>query len=669
MSVCRSASLLALALAGAGAAEVLPPIIVTGTKSTTEIGTVPASVAVTSGQEIEDRGDRTLDDLAEHTANVGAINLGGHTSYPVIRGVSGLADDGPAAILIDGIAPRGLGFDSLLDVDQVEILRGPQGTLYGRNSLPGVVVVQTRDPGRSWDGMAQVDASTFKTLVGTAAAGGPLSDDLGIRLAVRGKRSDGWRTNTLTDNDQAAEVRDLQGQGKLVYAVGRGWTVKLGGQAASFVTTGDQYASLKQAADNETSNSDPGEFSSHLSSGGLTIEQVTDDRTFTAITGTTLSRDVFDLDIDFSALPGNTLHKETFNHQLSQEVRYGGGSGLGAWIVGLYGAHDGKDVDYLNSLGPAFGGPMAIASRGLQTTTDLAAFGEAGLPLGPGWFLRLGLRADHTRVTVDLDQTVNQTPTFSYNDAQMATELLPKAALCYAWSDDVLSWLSATRGYQAGGYNLTPNSQQEIQGGYAPETAWTYELGQRVTALDRALRVSVAAFYTAYQDKQVTVLEPPSTYLIRNAAEATIVGAESDVAVQLAPGIELLTGGGVLRATFGDYQVDPSTDLKGNHLPAAPSYDAYIGVQWRGASGFVARVDLSALGACYGDDRNQIEQDAYQLLSARVGYEADHWAVYLWGRNLGDSGYVTRAAVSPFGTPVAVSGEPRTIGATAVARF
>jgi iron complex outermembrane receptor protein len=669
MPACRSITLLALALASAGAAEALPPIVVTGTKVTTEIGAVPASVAVTSGQEIEDRGDRTLDDLAEHTANVGAINLGGHTSYPVIRGISGLADDGPAAILIDGIAPRGLGFDSLLDVDQVEILRGPQGTLYGRNSLPGVVVVRTRDPGRVWDGMAQVDASTFNTQVGTAAIGGPLSDDVGVRLAVRGKRSDGWRTNTLTDDDQAAEVRDLQGQGKLVYAIGHGWTAKLGGQAASFVTTGDQYAPLKLAADNQTSNSDPGEFSSHLQSGGLTLEQASGDRVFTAITGTTLSRDVFDLDIDFSALPGNTLHKETYCRQLSQEVRYSGGTGLGAWVVGLYGARDGKDVDYLNQLGPALGGPVAIASRGLQTTNDLAAFGEAGLPLGPGWFLRLGLRADYTRITVDLDQTINQSPSFSYEDHQQATELLPKGALCYSWSDDVLSWLSATRGYQAGGYNLTPNSQVEIQGGYDPETAWTYELGQRVTALDRTLRVSVAGFYTAYHDKQVSVLEPPSTYLIRNAAEATIIGAETDVAAQLAPGIDLLTGGGVLRATFDDYQVDPATDLSGKHLPMAPSYDAYIGLQWRGASGLVARVDLSALGSCYGDDRNQVEQDAYQLLSARVGYEAETWAVYLWGRNLGDSGYVTRSAVSPIAGAVAVSGEPRTVGVSAAARF
>ena len=101
----------------------------------------------------------------------------------------------------------------------------------------------------------------------------------------------------------------------------------------------------------------------------------------------------------------------------------------------------------------------------------------------------------------------------------------------------------------------------------------------------------------------------------------------------------------------------------------APSYDGYTGLQWRDESGLVVRGDLSAIGAYYADDQNQIEQDAYRLLSARFGYDAGSWSLFVWGRNLGDAGFWTRASVTQAGQQVAVSGEPRSFGITAAARF
>ena len=683
MRLCSSATLLAMAITGhavATAAETSadvgmhsPVLTVTGTKVDAEIGQVPVSIALIPGQEISDRGDRSLDDLVDHVANVHAINLGTHTTYPVIRGISGLSDESPATVQVDGIAPRSLGLDSLLDVERVEILRGPQGTLYGRNSIPGVVNVVTRDPGKTWEGYGQIDGSSYRTVTGAAAAGGPLAEDLGVRLAVRGSRSDGFRTNTLTHDDQAAESRDVQGQGKLIYAVGQGWTVKLTGLGLRYRTTGDQFAPLAFAREHETRNSEPGEFSNRLVASGLTLEQRSDDRTFTAITGGAVGTDVFDLDIDFSPLAGNTLRKVTDNRQLTQEVRYSGGKGLRSWVVGLYAARDAQDVAYTNVVTPALNPQLPFTytqnSNGQQAQLDAAAFGEAGLPLGPGWTFTAGLRLDYTRTAVDLTSRDNLSPGFTYDDDRQDTTLLPKGVVSYAWSDDVLTWLSATRGFKAGGFNLTPNSLKEISGGYEPESAMSYELGQRIIALDRTLHLAFSGFVTDYRNKQVTILEPPQTYLIRNAARATIVGVESDNRAQLAPGVDLLLGAGALRATFNEYQVDPTTDLTGNHLPMAPSYDAYIGGQWRHESGLIARVDLSAIGSFYADDRNQVTQDAYRVLGARVGYEAEAWAVYVWGRNLSDSGYFTRASVSPSAGAVAVSGEPRTVGVTATGRF
>jgi len=682
----RSLTLLALAWAGIipvtgclAAEETIPtqmvtPIIVTGTKTTTEIGSVPVSVAVVSGQQIEDRGDRNLDDVVTTMANVSTINLGGHTSYPVIRGISGLSDQSPASIVIDGVSPRGLGLDNLLDVEQVEVLRGPQGTLYGQNTIPGVVTVTTRAPGKHWDGWGSLNGSTYgggqQTLSAAAAAGGPVSSTVGIRLAAAGTTSTGWRTNVVTDDNHSAARKDAQAQGSLVWDLGDGWDARLTGLGARYRTSGDQYASLELAARHETQNSDPGALNNDVLSGGLTLQRASEQGTFTAITGASATRDVFELDIDFTPVPGSVLRKDSTHRELSQEVRYGGGLGLRSWLVGIYAAGAEQKVDAPLTIAPnPFLPPgLAVERGGTQNSSTAAAFGQAGLPLGPGWTLTVGLRVDYAKQTVDYSYRDNLTAGFDYAASRSDTLPLPKASVAYAWSDDVLTWLSAARGSTPGGYNMTPASVAEIDGGYDAETAWTYEVGQRVAALDRRVRLSCAAFLTNYQDKQVTVLLPPTMYLIRNAARARITGVESDLSVNVAPGVDVLAGIGALRPVFIEYDSGTS-DLTGNHLPMAPSYDGYLGLQWRDEVGLFMRVDLSAIGSYYADDQNLIDQDAYRLLAAKIGYETTAWSVFLWGRNLSDSVYWTRASATQSGQQVAVSGEPRSVGITGLTRF
>ena len=663
---------------------VLPPLQVTATKTQATVGEVPASIAVIPSQELADAGDGSLDDVFRRVANVHCINLGTHTSYPVIRGICGLSDESPAAILVDGTAPRTPALDSILDVEQVEILRGPQGTLYGRNSIPGVVVVMTRAPGSHWTGDARVSGSRSASNQGTTgsaslAAGGPVvagSDGeggVGLRLAAGGETSAGWRTNILTDDERAAERRDVQAQGKLIWDLPAGWDLTFSGRGLRNRTTGDQYAPLALAEHHETSNSESGECSNRLVSGTLELGQQTGDRHLTALTGASSGRDVFALDIDFTALPGNFLEKTTDNRQLSQELRYGGGRGLRSWLIGVFAARDSQDVDYRQTITPGLDPLLPSVNRSQVESTqiqqEVAVFGEAGIPLGPGWTVTLGLRAGQVITAVELTATSNLFPGYDYDDSLSDPELLPKAALSYAWNEDILTWLSTTRGFRAGGFNLTPKSLAEVTGGYDAETAWTYEVGQRIASLDRTLQLSFAGFRTDYRDKQVTILEPPSTYLIRNAAEATIVGVEADLRARIGGGVELLAGAGALRATFASYQADAATSLDGNHLPMAPSYDSYAGAQWRHESGFVARLDLTAIGAFYADDRNLVSQESYQQLGARVGYETEDWALYLWGRNLTDAVYLTRGSVTPSAGPIGVTGEPRTLGVTGEGKF
>ena len=152
----------------------LPQITITATKVPSDPVTVPASVAVISGTQIIEAGHTSIDDLAASTAGVHFMSLGTHTTYPVIRGMFGLEVDYPTGYYLDGVAQRGLGADQMVDVERVEIIRGPQGTLYGRNSVPGIVNVVTRDPGAAWSGYGILDGAQRNSFGVTAAAGGPV---------------------------------------------------------------------------------------------------------------------------------------------------------------------------------------------------------------------------------------------------------------------------------------------------------------------------------------------------------------------------------------------------------------------------------------------------------------------------------------------------------------
>ena len=134
------------------------------------------------------------------------------------------------------------------------------------------------------------------------------------------------------------------------------------------------------------------------------------------------------------------------------------------------------------------------------------------------------------------------------------------------------------------------------------------------------------------------------------------------------PGVDVLAGIGALKPLFTDYD-SGAGDLSGNHLPMAPSYDGYLGLQWRAECGLFVRGDLTAIGSYYADDQNTIEQDAYRQLGARLGYETAEWSLSVWGRNLNDAVYWTRGSVSQSGQQVAVSGDPRTVGVTGDVRF
>jgi iron complex outermembrane receptor protein len=294
--------------------------------------------------------------------------------------------------------------------------------------------------------------------------------------------------------------------------------------------------------------------------------------------------------------------------------------------------------------------------------------------------LTVGLRLDyeqqevrHTSVTSSptLGGTVLQS--FQYADEQSFHAALPKASLSWSWTRSQFSYASVSRGYKGGGYNQTPNVEADIAGGYDPEYATVYELGHRADLLDRRLSLNTAVYHTDYTNKQVVILESPRFYF-ENAGRARIRGGEVELQAKAAPGLEIFANLGVIHTeiTRYDVPVGTGTDLTGKRLSMAPSYDGYLGLQYRHTTGIFLRPDLQLVGDYAADTDNNIIQAPYRKLGLRVGYEWPQAAVYLWGRNLNDAEYLTRGSTTSFPGAqrlVGVGGEPRTLGASAQFEF
>ena len=666
----------------------LPLVTITSTKVRSDPVTVPASVAVITGTQIIESGYNTIDDVASTTAGVHFMSLGTHTTYPVIRGMFGLEVDSPTGYYIDGVAQRGLGADQLVDVERVEILRGPQGTLYGRNSVPGIVNVVTRDPGADWSGYGILDGAQRRTFGITAAAGGPVGQGVGIRLAARGVRSDPVITNTAPVPTDDPANRDSTLQGKLRWASDEDWTtVTLQGIRNRFYSSGDHFAPVHDALRHRTNNDHMGAFNRELDSWGLTIAQrLAEQVTLTSVTGTSRNNDLFDLDQDFTAVDDKTYVRDTYAYELSQEVRLSGGEGLRSWVIGVYGSA-GRENVIQNTQLKLF--RLVKDTDVEKTSRNLAIFGQGGIPLGESLTLTIGLRADFDRESVDVHSSASTTlpvpqiiglaqiANFDYEDQRNFHAFLPKASLSWSWSKTSFTYGTISRGYRSGGYNNTPWTKQDVMDGYDPEFATVYEIGHRATFMDRRLSLNVAAYHTDYTNKQSLILDSPNYYFV-NAGRVAIDGGEIEITARPSPGLDLFSSLGVVHSRITEYGgplvgfQGPLADLTGNQLAMAPAFDASIGGQWRHPIGIFIRPEIQFIGRYYADNNNNISQDPHQLLGLRVGYEWDRAGVYLWGKNLGQAHYLTRGSTTSLGGDerlVGVAGAPRTIGASAQVEF
>lgn len=690
-------ALLSLFLAHVAVAEeTLEEIIVTADFRERSVAEVPLSITVLDRAMIEQAAVQHFEELIYTLPNINWSGDGNRARFFQIRGVGELeqyegAPNPSVGFLIDDIDFSGIGtVATLFDIQQIEVLRGPQGSRYGANALAGLIFVQSVDPTDEWTGMARLTAGQDGTVAGGVAFGGPVSagSTLRYRFSVHHHQSDGFRNNPHLGRSDTNGRRESTVRGKLLWETDSDWSFRLTGM---YTDIDDGYDAF--AIDNSLTvlSDKPGKDAQ--ASAGASFKAVwrgSDTISLTSITSFVNS----DIDFSFDADWGNPDAWAPFTYDfvslndrerktMSQEIRIASTDGAGLfndaaqWLAGVYlfrleerlmTVNRGEYFDPFSGFALSLD-PPPFDSR--FESLNVALFGQLGFAIGDSGELTVGLRVEN--------RSTDYTDSLGLALGPSETMLGGEIAYSVNFVRNLTGYLSLAKGYKAGGFNLglVPADRRNFE----QEKLWNLEAGIKSFWLDGRLLFNAAVFYNDRRDQQVRtsfqlVPNDPASFVFftDNAAKGKTLGLEADLKWIPDDAWELYANVGFLNAEFDDF-VTPLGDLSGRDQAHAPAYTLALGGIYRHPSGAFARIDVSARDEFYFDVSHDQKSEAFELVNVRLGYQTARWTAQIWARNLFNERYAVRGFFfgnEPPNFPPTLyirQGDPRQIGITFEMRY
>jgi iron complex outermembrane receptor protein len=654
----------------------LETMTVTAQKQEENVQEVPVSITVFNEQDIEDRKIESIKDMADFVPNLMIYQHGcSGISSPTMRGITAATESMRVStgLYVDGVPIlTGPGFvNEMLDIERIEVLRGPQGTIYGKGTETGAINIITRQPDNEFRGKVSAEGGKLLSAeTGDREKGqfslnlsGPIQKDrLFFGIAGKYYKKDGFIENTTT-GDTVDDTEHWFGRAHLRWTPVDDLDISLiasrleyddDGPNMNMGENGAAMFGLPAPEDRKVTSNIEGKNESSNDSQSLKIAyDISDSLTLTSITTNSVYEDDRLGDYDFS--PATLMHFDTHNEysKISQELRLNYSVGRLKWLVGLYYDSDDWDIDYeLTSVIPMMAG---VTSRDIDGDT-YAVFANLTYPLTKRLDLITGLRYEQEEQDFE-DNISHLKADDSWN------EFSPKIALEYRFTPAIMTYVSASQGYRSGGVNWTATDPQYIS--YDEEKLWSYEIGVKSAFLDNRLIINGSVYYMDITDMQVDEAVSPGDSYVTNAAEATGKGVELEMTARVFDGLALMAGFGYSDVEFDDFK-DALGDYKGNKNPWAPDYTFNIGAQYRHWCGFYVRGDLIGYGKMYFDKANDYSRDAYEIVNAKIGYETEHFDIYLYGKNLFDKEYDSDEY---FGGMYTIYSDPGEVGLQAVYRF
>lgn len=708
-------------------------IIVTAQRRSENLQRVPISVTAVTSKALDAAGVTNLVNLpAVAPGVVLARTFAGVT--PFIRGVgiiqSGFTSESPVAMYIDGvyIPNSGSANFALNDVARIEVLKGPQGTLFGRNAIGGLINVITRDPDATPGVEASLAYENYRTVDANFYGTTGLTENLAVNFSGQYRdQADGWGKN-LFNGEDLFKGKSLNLSAKAVWRPTDNTKITLRGMydhasgnfgaawgvfPGSVGVDGTRYVSeYKMAIRLQPYNKHTQENT------GLRIEQSLGSLKLISISGFNHIRSNFlgnSTPILGNLTPGrgvNNLLAQGYSDTFSEELQLqSAGTSALQWIVGGFYMHDHYNVGY-SALPTCIGAacnpsPVPTRTQSDQVLNSYAVFGEATLTIAPGTRITGGIRytSDHKDASGSYKTPIPGYPT---SLASLAPPLFfgdvgavsPKASyskvtfravLAHDFTDTITAYASMNRGFKAGGFNILVFNNPVVK----PEILDAYEVGVKSELFDRRLRLNVAGFYYDYSNLQLRSLAPPAppglSFLL-NAGSAHIKGIDVDALLAVTSNFTLSGQVEVLDAKFASFPGGICTysltiggavlggassracDLAGSRLQNAPKFTANIGGDYRIPTSF-GQIELNASDSYnsgfYWNSDNRLRQPSYHQVNASVTWTppSGRYSVQVYGHNLNNPRYFLSVSEASSGSDAYTPGDPRTYGVKVGVKF
>ena len=625
---------------------------------------MPSSVTVIDQQQIEDEGAQHFEDILNNIANFNWSGGSSRPKYFQIRGVGEQeeyqgAPNSSVGFVVDDIDLSGLGMvSSMYDLQQVEVLRGPQGTRYGANALAGLIYLKSNDPTDVFEHGAEVSLGNDNLQTFSGFSSGPVTDsgNLLYRVSLQQHQQDGYRDNLYLDRSDTNNRDEFTGRAKLRWYATDDLEIDLTLLHANYDNGYDAWTLDNNGFDTLTDA--PGVDKQRTTGSSLKFTYTgAEDFELTSLTSLAQSDTRHNYDGDWANpdywasrdCDGSPCEyeynwdKKGERKTVTQEFRLSSTESgrifadSTDWLIGVYGMDLQEDNDTVDSYSQ-----LSAEYR----AQNYALFGQLDSDLGSSYALSVGLRVERR----DSDYSDSAGDEFDPSETMWGGHI----ALSKALSENHESYIRIARGYKAGGFNMSLPEEVADKKEYDTEILYNYELGLKSTWLDGQANTNFALFYMDRQDQQVaasqqsTVPGQEGNFILftENAGSSHNYGAELDGNWYATDNLQVYGSVGWLETAYGDYQYEDKygtvVDLSGRELAHSPNFTFSLGATYRSDSGWFANVNASGKSDFYYSDSNESKSDAYQVFNAKVGYEADIWSVYLWGRNLLDEKYGVR---------------------------
>jgi len=610
------------------------------------------SLTVLDSDTLEKAGTQHFEDVMNLVPNLNWSSASNRPRYFQIRGIGERsqyegAPNPSVGFVVDDIDFSALGgVATLFDVEQIEVLRGPQGTRYGANGLAGLIYIKTKSP--EFDNAYKIESligNDGDKAFGFSATGG-LSDNTAYRLSVHQYNADGFRHNDFFDANDTNQRDEMVARGKIFWQATDDLDFNFTVLKADINNGFDSFAPENTFT---THTDKPGRDAQD--STGLAIRAHWHGDKFDVLSISSYMN--ADIDYSFDGDWGNpdfwgefapndfTSDNQRERTHVSQEIRWLSNENstifnqTTQWLAGIYLL----DVQEDNQIDEQFNGDITRQLQSDFDSTSIALFFQLDSQLSDSNTLTTGIRYEIRDANYKDSNGLDVSPTDNMWGGQIS--------LSHQISGSLNSYVTLARGYKAGGFNLSTSIPDQLRQ-YDPEFLWNLETGLKGYFFDYQLQWNISAFYSKRQDMQISTSRQsdpndPLTFVFftGNAATGKNYGIETDFNYQASSNLNIFGSLGLLSAEFDDF-VTTEGSFNGRDQAHAPQYSFSLGTEYHHLNGFFARFDISGKDSFFFSDSHEQQSKSYQLYNLRLGYEKDNWTVTLWGNNIFNKKYATR---------------------------